>query len=430
MATSKQKSEMNFEPGAVLIDNTTIYGASNAYKAWPPTASDWVTGSNAVNLRSLMDLLEALVLYNVVVVDISSAYASASPVSRAESYFHEVGWEQLFNLRDEPHPILRTTKPQEPQRIIVPAYFAGFENGALVEPLVITALEKLRTHLRDGTFAECIRDFQQRDLALVVPEFYRSPLQFSQLLTKGFESLSEEAASHLRDVTRELGGHSHQVSNYAMFAFRGFYYQDLAHLFSISYTPHTWRSTIVDTDTEKALVNFAQFVFNVASNVRQELAARLNTEFRTTAFTSEFPVLAAYIAHNCTHRGDLLRTALEIRRSSSAKAFRKWVSVIQASIQDQDDLPKIANATGELKTMIADLRKELGLVDDKSAEEVKIKLGVPIASLEVPVQVKTGMPGWIQRILHRRTHLVFLRMVTRQSVALSPFALRFHQLKP
>jgi hypothetical protein len=56
----------------VLLDNTTIYGAKYAYELYPPKETDWFEGSNAVNLRSLMDVLESIVLYDSLIVDGSS----------------------------------------------------------------------------------------------------------------------------------------------------------------------------------------------------------------------------------------------------------------------------------------------------------------------------------------------------------------------
>ena len=56
-------------PGTVLMDNTTVFGAKHALDAWPPTPADWTSGPLSVDLRSLMDLLEAFVLHDKIVVD-------------------------------------------------------------------------------------------------------------------------------------------------------------------------------------------------------------------------------------------------------------------------------------------------------------------------------------------------------------------------
>jgi hypothetical protein len=215
-----------------------------------------------------------------------------------------------------------------------------------------------------------------------------------------------------------------------MFAFRGFYYQELANLFSISYSPHTWRSNLIDIDTEKTKINFAKYVTEITSQVRQELSTKLNSEFNTTVFSGDFPIISTYIAHQCRSRNQLLKVALEIRETRSVRAFREWIKNIQSNVQNQNDLPKIAQAKIELETTLKDIRKELGLEVENNKEIVKIKMQVPIASVEIPLPVSTEIPYWLSRIFHRRSHLTFLREITRKSVSMSPFANRYNQLVP
>jgi hypothetical protein len=74
--------------GTVLMDNTTIYGAKYAYEAWPPTERDWFQEPNSCNLRALMDVLEAIVLYDHIIVDATSRGIFSDGAQRWESVWH------------------------------------------------------------------------------------------------------------------------------------------------------------------------------------------------------------------------------------------------------------------------------------------------------------------------------------------------------
>lgn len=398
---------------AVLMDNTTIFGAKYAYDFWPPRKEDWFDGPNSVNIRSLMDLLEALVLYDTLVVDSSSA----SPKTE------RVIWDDLQSLREFPNNKVKRIFIQEPL----------VRGGEFVELAVGAALEKLRVYLRDGVFLKGLANFQQSNSSVVVPSFFTSPTQFADLLAESFQyAFSEELVQQLAEIKNDLRRANQTVSNYAMFAFRGFYYQQIAHLYSISYTPHTWRSDLVEFDINNRGINFAEHISGKMQGIRKDLAKKLNLEFGVTGFSSDFPVFASYIAHQCNSRSQLLRTALEIRKSSSAKNFRNWIHETQKHINNQADLPKIFRAQEELESIVVDIRKEFGLSDKAKTEQIKIKLGVPVisAEIEAPVTFPASMPSWLGEIFHRRTHLVFLRSVMESSANLSPFAIRFQQLKP
>jgi hypothetical protein len=405
--------------GKVLIDNSTAFGAKYAYEAWPPTIDDWLIGTNALNLRSLMDILEAIVLHDRLVLDSSSR---AIPKE-----YGEPGWVSVWDKLDE-------LQDRDGQDILAEVAF-GYEPD-FFSPVVKAALATLGTYIRNKTFARELQKFQQDDIDFILPRLYRTPAEFSELFVQsipGFDpgTPDTDILEHLKLVEHSLENSSPQESSYAMFAFRGFYYLELAHLLSISYSPHTWRSNLVKLTVDRAPINFAKYVTQVTGQVRQELASRLNNEFGTSSFSSEFPVIAAYTVGQASHREQLFDVAVDIRNSPPVVAFREWIKEVQSSIVNQNDLPTIAQAKSDLQTIVTDMRKELGLANDENSEKVTIKLGIPgTASLEAPVPMSYDSPIWLRRIFHRRPHLVFLRDITRSSVSLSPFAQRYYQLEP
>jgi hypothetical protein len=207
-----------------MLDNTTIYGAKYAYEMWPPDPTDWLSGTSALNLRSLMDLLEAIVLHDQIVVDASSCMVNVDYGDTAWEFI----WNKIYDLN------------QYNENIFNDIPFAAKEKGALVFLAANIALEKLQAYLNKGILEQELRKFQDEDVELVLPNFYRTPEEFGKLLKESFPSLPKNTLKLLKNVTYSLKATTPESSNYAMFAFRGFYYQKLAHLLSISYSPHTW----------------------------------------------------------------------------------------------------------------------------------------------------------------------------------------------
>jgi len=75
-------SRGNLEPveadTSVLLDNTTVHGAVAAINAWPPAPAAWTSHPYAANLRSLMDIIEAIILFERIALD-SACQALAPP---------------------------------------------------------------------------------------------------------------------------------------------------------------------------------------------------------------------------------------------------------------------------------------------------------------------------------------------------------------
>jgi hypothetical protein len=57
--------------------------------------------------------------------------------------------------------------------------------------------------------------------------------------------------------------------------------------------------------------------------IYDESVRKLNSEFCQTAFTEDFPVLASNVVNETESRGEVIRTAMDIRRNHNAQAFRE-----------------------------------------------------------------------------------------------------------
>jgi hypothetical protein len=142
------------------------------------------------------------------------------------------------------------------------------------------------------------------------------------------------------------------------------------------------------------------------------------------------PLIASYIAGQTNRRSELTSIALEVRNSPSARRFRQWVSKVQSAIDEQARLQIVRDARQELDDLSSDLRKELRLARSPSTQ-VTMKLAVPtgVFGVDIPVNVRTGLPEWLERVLHRRPHLRFLRDLALSGIEFAPFELTYRALQ-
>lgn len=143
-----------------------------------------------------------------------------------------------------------------------------------------------------------------------------------------------------------------------------------------------------------------------------------------------FPVFAAYVANQCDRRSDLFSVAREIRNSPEAVALRSWIASVQRRITDERDLRKVKKALDELIEVSAVLRRSLKLQERNETEIGKIKLAIPYFTAELPLKIPTGLPHWIRTMFSRRTHMIWLKELARESISLPAFANGYHRLLP
>jgi hypothetical protein len=250
---------MNYENGAVLIDNTTIHGAIAAYSEWPPLSTSWTSNPYAVNLRSLMDIIEAVVLFEEIKLD-GACRSLAEPGADEPEYDFERGWEPFQVLKD-----LGSGKP-----IFKLEYFSAQEH-VIGAGILATAAERLQKHIADGLIQRQADLFNTNQIELAVPRFYTDPAQFMTLIRQSFapEAISS-VERELRTLETMLSNQLPDVTNFAMFAFRGFYYAELAHLLSISYTPHSFRSDILARDDQTERATFSRLALGTIEGLRRD----------------------------------------------------------------------------------------------------------------------------------------------------------------
>jgi hypothetical protein len=306
--------------------------------------------------------------------------------------------------------------------------------------ILATAAERLGASVRDGTIRQQAHFFKSDQIELAVPKFYTSPRQFMDLLNASFAAEDiGSAEEELLALEQMLLQQSSEVANFAMFAFRGFYYDELAHLLSASCTPHSFRSGVLAGNPYADRASFARITLETVGGLRRdyieqigsELSAQLNGELRGDALRAGFPLIASYVAGQATRRSDLMRVTLEVREAPAARRFRQWVTRVQSAIDEQARLRVVREAAQELGDLSRDLRRELHIEGDHHTTQINVKLAAPgrFLGVDIPIDIQPRLPAWFMRVFHRRPHLKFLRDLALSGLEFAPFELRYRALR-
>jgi hypothetical protein len=304
--------------------------------------------------------------------------------------------------------------------------------------ILATAAEKLKNSIDAGVIEREAQLFSSGQIGFAVPEFYTSPRQFTQMLRMSVSDESFKAAGpEVRELERLLDSQPASAASFAMFAFRGFYYDELAHLLSISYQPHSFRAGVLAHDVRATRISFAKLAVGTVGGLRKayidqlgpQLSEQLNSEIAGPALVADFPLIASYVAGQAASRSDLIRVTQEVRDCPAARRFRQWVIGVQSAIDEQARLRVIRDASAELQELCRDLQRELRITGDPRVP-VTVKMAIPggLAGVDVPITVRPGLPSWLTRVFHRRPHLAFLRDLAISGTEFAPFALRYQTL--
>jgi len=208
-----------------LMDNTTIHGAVAAYHQWPPTPSSWRGSPYAINLRSLMDVIEAIVLFDRIMLD-GACNSLADPMV-AGGVDPRKEWPPFKNLRD----------PCTGSLIFGLEHFSSRES-VIGAGILATAAERLQRSVADDHMRYCAESFQNIGMRLAIPRFYDDSANFATLTRRSFSrNAISSVAKDIQDLETIISRQESSVADFAMFAFRGFYYEELAHLLSMVLYP-------------------------------------------------------------------------------------------------------------------------------------------------------------------------------------------------
>ena len=147
------------------------------------------------------------------------------------------------------------------------------------------------------------------------------------------------------------------------FILRGFAYNDIAKIESLPYIPHPLRTIFCMSDglwSCNKVKEWGTIAVKYMNDFRRDYVSHLGENI----FEIDIPFVFASIIRNCRSRYEIIPTALQLRASPSAQAFREWNKEITKALYNNEGL-KVINAMRELRGLRNDLTKELGNSFDK-----------------------------------------------------------------
>jgi len=189
------------------------------------------------------------------------------------------------------------------------------------------------------------------------------------------------------------------------FLIRGLLYSEIAKVEKVPYHPHPARSLMVMSDglwSHGVSRNYAEIPVNYVTNMRAEVAEAKNADLQQHLFELRIPPVFASVLRECKTPDDIAKVAIQMRNSSSAKAFRAWMSSVSASGSGL----KIVQMTHDLE----DLKKKMKLEFGMESESVNVGLWL--------FGFKARIPTWAQKCFYLQSdnHLRFLRDLYRSSL--------------
>lgn len=181
------------------------------------------------------------------------------------------------------------------------------------------------------------------------------------------------------------------------------YYVNLAALLGVPYWPSPARAEFLERNSiplrdtgyvfalERALGEYLQAAHG-------ELLRKLGVGERKARFLG----FGAMVLDQCSSKDDFLQVALEIRQTKECRAFRAWLKRMDARL-DEADLKELARGIQDLRGVLDDVSRGLGLVENDLWPKLSIGLS---PRLDIPSSVVSA--AW-KKVAPRPLHVVFLR---------------------
>jgi len=343
---------MAFKPGDVLVDTMTLEnGLSLLCREFRPLINiDYAWAS-------LVQLIEALVLYNTLIASENTLNALAPELTPSRWEIGHIVRGVKFKVDVQPPPITET------------AYNLPYTKAlaALAKPDVYKEFERL----------------------IDPPIEWRNSEDFDDWLKKGgFEALSEAAKQF------ELG--------IELAIVRGFIYYGVAMDEGASYLPHPLRAKVISHYFKylykSPYQSAAQKVLSEIQKQARDEIAEINQWIGNMRFRLEVPLVFNYImSRKPSSSKDLIQISLEVREAKEAVEFRKRLAEFDLAARIGDD-KSVYEIKNELEDCANRLRK-------KSTDD-------PFFELEIafPPAIAFRPGSFYQRFqIKRKRHLIFMQ---------------------
>jgi len=353
-----ENENKTLHPGDVLMDSTTFEEAFRAI-CWGVNLPQ---GENC--LRGLAQLLRALILHERILIEPSSYDAHMQ--GGLHRYLDDM------HLHDLVEPI--GLDETELEKL---GWLASKRSREIVDDLPTEVAESLvkRASLDADTRHEAARIVHYREL--------RRP----------YNPTTADSISAAVQVA----------------AYRAYLYFAISCYKGVPYLPNAYRAAIIDHEVRTAFhyKNVGDAAMKAVEEAAEATAERRNRLIGQSMFNLEFPLILSYVLARVKRNwNEVIPCALELRRSSEARAFRKLCTKVDQATR-AGDLDPLAEALDELS-----LRSKAWL---NNLEEPSIDI-----SIAFPLSIEFNPIGlWKHIKAGRKRHLIFLDKLYTESGRLS-----------
>jgi hypothetical protein len=182
------------------------------------------------------------------------------------------------------------------------------------------------------------------------------------------------------------------------------FYLALANLLGANYWPAPRRARFLAESAFKQV--HPTFAVLVQNSVNKELAKIVDAVLGELGYeTSQlvFPGFGGAILAECSSLDSILPTALEVRASREAEAFRNWLNEMQQSL-DSGSVSRIARGLTDVRSVASECEKKLGLHQETSSD-VSLQIGLSPTFSFTGATIRSIFGAFRSRPLH----LSFLR---------------------
>jgi hypothetical protein len=369
------KSMKKQEPGGCIIDGLTLQNAldvlipqhrsklantSGSFEALRHSKDETTKNIYPIQLTSLAQFIEALVCHERVLTPLANAsILSTHPELQA------VLDKNIVRFIDIPPILSEQLETYAEKRIIKLATSKVFQNFVdnLTENTVESILLKIARHYH-GLESKAYVYLRENDKISNI----------DKICHQIFSKWSEKGKSAL----------SHAV---AIFGTGAFFYQSLATVLQVPYSPFCLRTPFCvydDTTYGNAPHSGATLALRIIKNeAYNTLSATIPTNSPFSLMEFEAPPIFAMVLRRAKNRLDILPAAVQLRESKVAKKYRDDVTRLTDAL-NKGNSPEILKLIDKIKGSVKNALK----TDDVN-QNVKLKIGFVLGSIEFSLPLKS-----------------------------------------
>jgi hypothetical protein len=206
-------------------------------------------------------------------------------------------------------------------------------------------------------------------------------------------------------------------------AVAAYFYQALAQNNGFPYFPHLMRSPFIIYDqiaSSNLVSSVAKHAIDCVEECRRKRVDPINKFYRGAIIDFEIPLILAMVLEQVDKPDEILKAACSIRNSDPARSFRSWSAEVDQKVRDGTiNIDLLGKELSKLERAVA----KWGRVNNAS-EKMSVQLSVGLA----PISLTFNLPSIGRPTLRQPQHLVFLQRLTQLSNRTPQFETLIHKV--